>query len=404
MWYDVLAIAILAFTTIRGAMKGVIWQIAAIAGLVLCFVFSESISAAAGPYIKLDPPLNNWVVMIGAYLVFSLASFSIARLLTEWLEKIQFGDFNRHLGAIFGFVKGAIMVLVLTFFSVTVSERMHEVLQHSRTGHLAALTMYHLHPIMPKELHETLARYINIHKLDDAELTRRYAQQDSHDYENDDAHTAADAADLILPGDFEELLSRVPPETRTEFKALLMRSLQKSEPESRLNLFDSLIEAFKKANTAEDLTSLMQTLKQPSDRLMASVSAWAGNTSSRPPVTAREDSRYVVPEADGPPPVTAPTSRRDQLLQEISSEFSKYPLAQQRIRQDIETQLAGRPDAVVVSVLEDWRADLAALRPGSAGTVIDPDPSTNSATMLRQRIERQTARGADISIDEERLR
>jgi uncharacterized membrane protein required for colicin V production len=73
MWYDCLAVAILAYTTIRGAMKGVIWQIAAIAGIVLCFVFSESISAAAGPYVHLDPPLNNWVVMIGAYLVFSFA-------------------------------------------------------------------------------------------------------------------------------------------------------------------------------------------------------------------------------------------------------------------------------------------------------------------------------------------
>ncbi|MBL8849828.1 MAG: CvpA family protein [Planctomycetaceae bacterium] len=403
MWYDVLALAILAFTTIRGAMKGVIWQIAAIAGLVLCFVFSESISAAAGPYIKLEPPLNNWVVMIGAYLVFSLASFSVARLLTEWLDKIQFGDFNRHLGAIFGFIKGALIVLVLTFFSVTVSERMHDVLQHSRTGHLAALVMFHLHPIMPKQLHETLARYINIHKLDDAELTRRYAEQDRH--ADDDEAAAADAADLILPAEFEELLSKVPPETKTEFQALLMRTLQKNEPETRLDLWDSLINAFKKANSADDLSSLMQTLKQPSDRLMGDVKEWSQTTASPSARTTAGDFPQVVPEEDGPPVITAatPPSPRDRLLQEISAEFSRFPLAQQRIRTDIESQLSGVPDAVVVSVLEDWRSDLAALHPGAGGTIIDPDPSTNSATMLRQRIERQTARGAAIGIDEERL-
>jgi uncharacterized membrane protein required for colicin V production len=237
MWYDILAVAILAFTTIRGAMKGVIWQIAAIAGLVACFVFSESISAAAGPYVKLEPPLNNWVVMIGAYLLFSFGSFSIARLLTEWLDKIHFGDFNRHLGAIFGFVKGALIVLVITFFSVTVSKSMHEVLKTSRTGHIAALVMYHLHPIMPEKLHDTLARYINIHTLDDPELQKKYAERkqhtgDGHDHEHEDDLPPAEGDELILPSEFEKILSELPKERQDEYRSLMLRSLHKTDSNS----------------------------------------------------------------------------------------------------------------------------------------------------------------------------
>src|SRR5262245_37336363 len=105
MWYDVVVLAILAFTTIRGAVKGVIWQFAAIAGLVLCVAFSSSISAFAVPYVKLEPPLNNWAVMFGSYVVFSFLAFGVARLLNDWIEKQQFGEYNRHLGAILGFVK-----------------------------------------------------------------------------------------------------------------------------------------------------------------------------------------------------------------------------------------------------------------------------------------------------------
>lgn len=308
MWYDCLAVAILAYTTIRGAMKGVIWQIAAIAGLVACFVFSESISAAAGPYIKLEPPLNNWVVMIGAYLVFSFAAFSIARLLTEWLDKIHFGDFNRHLGAILGFVKGVLMVLVLTFFSVTVSEGMHDVLQHSRTGHIAARIMYHLHPVMPEKLHDTLARYINIHKLDDPELQQKYEQRGSHTG-HDHAELADQPSDLILPSDFEDVLAKMPKETQGEFRALLMRSLNQTEPETRVNLLDSLIDAFKKVQTSDDLTSLMQSLQQPRDKLMGAVTDWMTEPGTRPAVATADQSPVVPVDDDGPPPITVAQGR-----------------------------------------------------------------------------------------------
>lgn len=413
MWYDCLAVAILAYTTIRGAMKGVIWQIAAIAGLVLCFVFSESISAAAGPYVHLEPPLNNWVVMAGAYLLFSFGAFAIARLLTEWLDRIHFGDFNRHLGAIFGFVKGVLIVLVLTFFSVTVSENMHQVLQHSRTGPIAAQIVYHLHPVMPEKLQDALARYINIHKLDDPELQRKYEERRSR---TDEEHRALaeEESELILPSEFEEVLAKMPKEQQGEFRALLMRSFNRTESkEQQVDLLDSLINAFKKVQSSDDLTSLMDQLRRPSNDLVADVRTWLRGGASSPAVTSAQ-SRLpplnsvdpIAPmESEPAPQVAAVTpSRRDQLVQEISAEFSRFPLAQQRIREDIERQLAGVPEAVAVSALEDWRADLVAARPGQAPESIrDPDPSTKAATTLRSRIERQTARGVSLPSATERL-
>lgn len=410
MWYDCLAVAILAYTTIRGAMKGVIWQIAAIAGLVCCFVFSESISAAAGPYVKLEPPLNNWVVMIGSYLLFSLAAFSIAKLLTEWLDKIHFGDFNRHLGAIFGFVKGVILVLVLTFFLVTVSERMHEVLEHSRTGPIAALIMYKLHPIMPESLHDKLARYIDIHKLDDDELREKYQRDglDNHDH-GIASGTSGTTGDLILPDgvhpdDVQAVLSRVPKDMRGEFENLLMRSLDKSSAGDRDDLLKSLIDAFKKAEKSNDLTSLLQQLlQQPPEQLVATATSWLGSGGT---AAFSTDDPFATPDAQTPPPAAAGTpSRRNELIASICTEFSRFPLAQQRIRQDIEQQLTGVPDAVAVSALEDWQADLINARPGQdPAAVRDPDPSTKAATALRQRIERQTARGiSSPAATEERL-
>ncbi len=122
MWYDAVVVAILLFTTVRGAMRGVIWQLAGLAGLVVCVVFAESISAAASPYVALQEPLNEWVVMFVAYLGFSFLAFGLARLMQEAIDKAELKEYDRHLGAVFGLIKGVAFCLVLTFFIVTVSE------------------------------------------------------------------------------------------------------------------------------------------------------------------------------------------------------------------------------------------------------------------------------------------
>lgn len=388
MWYDVLAVAIVAFSTIRGAMKGVIWQVAAIAGLVLCFVFSESISAAAGPYVHLEPPLNNWVVMIGAYLVFSLGSFSIARLVTEWLEKIKFGDFNRHLGAIFGFAKGVVIVLVLTFFSVTVSENMHDVLQNSRTGPIAANIMYHLHPVMPEKLHDALARYINIHKLDDPELQAKYEDRGLHS-EHD--HTSPDTdGGMILPQEFDEILSKLPEETQAEFRSLYMKSLnQPKQRESRVDLLDSLMNTLRNVKSTDQVSSLMDQLKARSGTPIVNSTGNSGHSSTTSGAQPSTAPTPLIPGAEPPP---RQLSRREQLLYEISAEFSQFAPAQEKIRADIQSQLASVPETVAVSVLEDWRSDLIRARPGELVELVDdPDPHTTASTSLNDRIEHQMA-------------
>jgi membrane protein required for colicin V production len=167
MWYDVLAVGVLVFAVIRGAAKGIVWQLATIAALVLCFAFSESLSLAIAPYITVKPPLNRWLAMFGLYVFFSFLSFAAARRLRSWIEKAQFVEYDRHLGSVFGFVKGVVFVLVMTFFAVTLTQQMPETrnsIFHSQTGKISAIIMDRLHPVMPDELHAVLEPYI--HSLD----------------------------------------------------------------------------------------------------------------------------------------------------------------------------------------------------------------------------------------------
>ena len=170
MYYDLLVLAILVIAVIRGAMKGFVWQLAVIGALVSFFLFAETASLAIAPLIDVEPPLNRWIAMLIIYLALSFVAFRVARGLRSWIEKAKFQEYDRHLGALFGLVKGVTFALVLTFFVVTISESQREKILHSYSGHAAALIMDRLHPVMPEELHDVLEPYI--HQLDRPGLLR----------------------------------------------------------------------------------------------------------------------------------------------------------------------------------------------------------------------------------------
>ena len=159
MWYDLFIGAMLLFAAYRGSQRGAIFQVAAIASVVLCFIFAEAISAAVGPHVPLAPPLNNWVIMLGAYLVFSFASFGFARVLQRWVEAAGMTEFNKHVGGGFGLIKGIALALVITFFAVTLSPKSRALLADSRSSNVAAHIMWKLHPVMPANLQRALENF-----------------------------------------------------------------------------------------------------------------------------------------------------------------------------------------------------------------------------------------------------
>ena len=108
MWFDLLIVGILIYAVWKGASKGVVWQLAAIAALVLCFAFAESLSLQLAPLINVKPPLNRWIAMLVIYIAFSFISFTLARSLKTAIDSLKFNEFDRHLGAVLGLLKGDI--------------------------------------------------------------------------------------------------------------------------------------------------------------------------------------------------------------------------------------------------------------------------------------------------------
>lgn len=387
MWYDLLVLAILGYFLLRGAARGLLTQLASIAAIVICLAFAESISAAFGPYVSLEPPLNHWVVMFGAYLVCSFITFGLARVLTDWMEQARLESFNQHLGAIFGLLKGIAVALVLTFFLATLSPASRSALSASKAAYAAAWIMHRIHPIMPEQIHEALTTYLRLYEAEGAgeeaaDPSLVDAPSPPHPTTPPGGGGSSPAAPTATS--VEQFLAQLPASLGEDLRWLIGRALRNTSPEQRPQVQQQLWNLVRQARP-EDLADLKQQLLASSRQTLAeAMEAWARSfvpPTSRTPTAAPSGGSAAPSPAPSASPVFL--SRQEELLEDISRAFSSIPPVQVQVQADIRRRLAGLPDEVVLAVLEDWRRDLRSPRES------DPDPGTDATTPLEARIVRQ---------------
>lgn len=413
-WFDLVAVGILIFFTMRGAVKGVVFQLASLAGIVLCFVFANGISQAAGPYVHLEPPLNNWVIFAASYLGFTFICYLIARTMDDWLQKNKLKDFDRHLGAIFGLVKGIALVLVLTFFVVTMSASAREALKGSYTGKYAAVIMDKLHAVMPERLHSAVEEYIHLLDGDHLDLNAH-----KHDHSHPTQGQGSDSP-FGLPSPFPSIPqsstpapSPIPLGTNSgttgnfwtqlqgllnnESQRVVNEALQSSDPQTRTQIEQGL-QSLMKSVPEKDRAAIQQQISQVGATQLKQFLDWKLSTLTAPvqpapipttPTSLPQSNPVSVP---GVMPATNLTAKRVEQMRAIAAMYSPAAAVQQNIEIDITQRTAGIPDNVVVAALDDWIADLQRRVP-------DPDPQTTQDHPVEIRLARQL-QAAGIRIDQ----
>ncbi len=169
--YDGVMLAIVLFSVFQGAMKGMAWQLAPIASLVLGYLFAVPLSAATAQWFG-EPPLNRAFAMITMYILVSLGVYLIARSLRDSLEKVKLLEFDRHLGALLGGVKGVLFTVVLTVALLSVSPTAASLIVKSESRTIAAQIVNFVCPLLPEDVHRVIDPYLKpIHDhADDREM------------------------------------------------------------------------------------------------------------------------------------------------------------------------------------------------------------------------------------------
>ncbi|MFP6694711.1 MAG: CvpA family protein [Pirellulales bacterium] len=191
-FYDLIMIAVLIGAMVFGAWKGLAWQLASLASLVVSYFVALQFSSSVAPYIMEREPANKFVAMLIIYVVCSLIIWGLFRLVSNMIDRIQLREFDRQMGALVGIAKGILLCVAITFFAVSLTEDpTRKSIMTSKSGYYIGYAIDQAHAVMPAEIHDVVHPYL--HKLDE-QLEHDHVEFDGQDGGPHDDHELPPAA------------------------------------------------------------------------------------------------------------------------------------------------------------------------------------------------------------------
>ena len=118
--FDYTVFLIIGVCIIVSMMRGAVREMLSITGWMVAFYVARTYSIQLIPLLPNDVPTEKLRVL-AAFLIVFLSGLLIASLLSitlsSILKKIRLGWLNRFFGALFGFIKGLLIVCILVFLA-----------------------------------------------------------------------------------------------------------------------------------------------------------------------------------------------------------------------------------------------------------------------------------------------
>ena len=159
--YDIFMLLVLAGCIVFGAWKGMAWQIASLASLVVSAALAIRFSHPLAPYLSEQAPWNRFLAMLVIFLAVSLAIWLVFRVVAGAIDRLKLKDWDHQIGGLFGAIKGVLLCLVITFFVVGLSEPMRQSVLHARSGYYMTVLVERGYPFVPDEIRELVGGYVD---------------------------------------------------------------------------------------------------------------------------------------------------------------------------------------------------------------------------------------------------
>ena len=157
--YDAAMVAVVLAGMAWGAWRGITWQLASIASLVLGYLVAHPLSGQIAGHFPGPPIVARSLALLAVYAAVSVGIFVAAWLVRATLRQLKFEAFDRHLGMVLGGLEGAFLGLVVTFFTVSLVPQSREPIFTSKAGYVVGQVMDTLGPVLPGEVREELAPF-----------------------------------------------------------------------------------------------------------------------------------------------------------------------------------------------------------------------------------------------------
>lgn len=157
--YDAAMVGVVIAGMVWGALRGITWQVASIASLVLGYAVAYPLSGELAPRFPGEPIVARALALLAVYVAVSGGVFLAAWLVRATLRRWKFEAFDRHLGMVLGGAEGALVGVVATLFVVSLAPGTRETILTSPSGRVVGGVLGAARPILPGEVRGMLSDF-----------------------------------------------------------------------------------------------------------------------------------------------------------------------------------------------------------------------------------------------------
>lgn len=159
--YDIVMLVVLVGAMLYGAVKGFAWQLASIASILGSYFVALKFREPFSQSISVEAPWNRFLAMLILYVGTALLIWVAFRMVSGSIDRMKLREFDNHIGAIFGLIKGGLYCTLITMFAVTLSgQQVREAVVRSKSGNYIAKILDRSQSVIPPEIHEVIGPYI----------------------------------------------------------------------------------------------------------------------------------------------------------------------------------------------------------------------------------------------------
>lgn len=159
--YDAAMAVVVVLGMVWGAWRGITWQIASLASLVVGYLVAHPASARVAPYLPGDPEVARALGMLMVYAAVSGGIFLVAWMVRATLRRLRFEAYDRHLGMVLGGLEGGFLGIVVTMFVVSLAPSTRAPIFASPSGQVVGQIMDAVGPVLPAEFHRVISPFVS---------------------------------------------------------------------------------------------------------------------------------------------------------------------------------------------------------------------------------------------------
>ncbi|MGI5831220.1 MAG: CvpA family protein [Thermoguttaceae bacterium] len=156
--FDLFVIVFLIYCVFLGGRRGIFTQVTSILALIASWYAASRYSSVVEPYLPLSDSLRWRAASIVTFFVSMIGLTILAHIFGGMFKGSVFREVDRQMGAFFGLVKGGIVCLIITYFSVTTTTFTKNMVLGSQSGWLMVRILCEAQKFIPENEQTTKIR------------------------------------------------------------------------------------------------------------------------------------------------------------------------------------------------------------------------------------------------------